>query len=488
MLTADLVRASTRGGVVRPRFLPTGDGAEAEAARARAAELAALFVAHVGCPRGELDRAVEDAIAGRPDFKLDRGLKKLLEDLSRFRGVPSDEAAARRAHVFRAAAAARRAAAAGAGGAFDRQAVLAQAAGALGVEPDRLEGELWGDLAEHELLEAVDAPGPEELVDRYNLALAQAMLLRATKLSVEVEGADPPRLRQLLRHVKFQGLLLGARRDGERVRLELDGPLSIFGSTPRYGPKMAGFLPALLLCPGWSLEARVQLGPRRREQTWRLDAAAGLRTRARDHGAWLPELVLAFARRFAEVAPGWTVDREVPLLNLGGEVVVPDFRFVHDATGWEGWLEVLGWWRKGAVAGRLQALAAHGAPRLVLALDQGLRLDAGALAGLVGPVVTFRELPDARKVKNALEDLRARDVAATPPRPARARGAAAKRAQATGSGAPPEGAEPAGVATPPADPAVEGPREGRPPGSATAAGEAAKPKVRRGRRRPDPPA
>lgn len=406
MLTADLLRASSRGGVVRPHWLPT-TGPGAEAARARAAELIDLFQAHVGRPRGALDEAIEARVAGRPDPKLDRGLVKLLEDRSTFRGLSPDEAAARRRAVFAAAAEARRAADPARDAPFDRAAVLAGVAAALGTTPARLDAELYGDLRENEVLEAWDALGPDELVERYNLALAQAVLLRALRLRVRVERADPPRLRQLLRHVKFHGLLTEARREGDAVLLELDGPLSIFSATPRYGVKMAGFLPALLLCEAWALEAEVQLGHARHRRRFVLDPGAGLRSRARDAGAWLPELVEAFERRFAEVAPEWRIDRAVPLLNLGGEVLVPDFRFVHAESGFEACLEVLGYWRRGAVDRRLAALREHGAPRLVLALDPSLKVGKEHLRGVEGPVVPFREVPDARKVKRALEDLRA---------------------------------------------------------------------------------
>ncbi|MCO5165015.1 MAG: DUF790 family protein [Planctomycetes bacterium] len=400
MLTADLLRATVRGGHVRPRWLPTA-GPAGEAARARAAELIAAFEAHVGRRRGALDEAVDLLVAGRPDPKLDRGLVKLLEDRATFVGLAPEEAGARRAAVFAAAAAARRA------GAFDRGAVLADVAARLETTAAALDDALYGDLREAEALEALEPVTPDELVERYNLSLAQAVLLRALSLRVTVERADPPRLRQLLRHVKFHGLLQAARREGDAVHLELDGPLSIFSATPRYGVKMAGFLPALLLCEAWRLEAQVQLGHGRHRRRFVLDPSAGLRTRARDAGAWLPELVEAFERRFAEVAPAWEVDRQVPLLNLGGEVVVPDFRFRHRASGFEAWLEVLGYWRRGAVDRRLAALRAHGAPRLVLALDPGLKVGPEQLRGLEGPVVTFREVPDARKVRRLLEAMHA---------------------------------------------------------------------------------
>lgn len=405
MLTADLLIASQRSGQVYPRYLPTeGDAAQAYLEQAR--QLIAIFEAHAGQPRAELDQALKQRTAGRPDFKLERGLAKLLEDKSEFVGLPHEAAAAQRQRLFAAAAEARRERR------FDRGSLLtAHELPADVAALDELRLSLYGDLKRNERLVGAELPDPEELLERYNLALAQAVLLRALELSVTVRWADPPRLRQLLRHVKFHGLLQEAtRRDDGGVFLRLDGPLSIFSATPRYGVRMAGFLPALLLCEDWELDASVQFGRGRRRRRFRLTPHTGLKSRRRDAGAWLPELVEAFADRFAELAgPAWEVDREVPFLNLGGEVVVPDFRFRHPASGWEGCLEVLGYWRRGGVARRLKVLRAHGQGNLIVAVDRSLKLGSEGVKGLKGPVLPFRDLPSARKVLKLLEGLRAGD-------------------------------------------------------------------------------
>ncbi|MGE0706577.1 MAG: DUF790 family protein [Planctomycetota bacterium] len=408
MLTGDLLVARVRRGLVQPGYLPVGEGEGADACRERAAELIGLFEAHVGKTQGELRDQLEERARGRPDFRLERGLAKLLEDRCELLGLEAEAAGRLRLELFARAAVARRE------GRFDRDALLDEvlAAGAdygLPAELGRegLETALYGDLKRNQTVLAFRGLRAAELVDRYNLALAQAVLLRAHGLRVEVLAADPPRLRQLLRLVKFHGLLtLAARLPDGRVLLELDGPLSLFGATARYGVKMAGFLPALLLCEDWRLEATVALGKSARSrQRFQLSPADGLVTHARDTGAWLPELVEAFASRFAELESEWRVDTKVPLISLGGEVLVPDFHFVH-ASGYEANLEVLGYWRRGGVARRLAALGEHGVPNLVLALDQGLKLCSEDVRGLEGPVVTFREVPNARTVLRALEKLR----------------------------------------------------------------------------------
>ncbi|MEZ6184638.1 MAG: DUF790 family protein [Planctomycetota bacterium] len=397
MLTADLLRARVKDGRVQPSYLPT-DGPRSDGWRALAQSLLEVYAEHVGRPRHELDDALEAITAGRPDFKVSKGFKKLLDDRSTWTGVAPALAAERREALFTAAARLRQA------GRFDRAQALAEAAASLELSVTALEAGLYGDLKANELLEAHDSLSPAELVDRYNLALAQATLLRAQTLKVEVRGAPPERLRQLVRHVKFHGLLTRCSRDGDTVRLELDGPLSLFEATPRYGVRMAGFLPALLLCHDWRLEATVQFGKGRRKRPFELDPSAELKTHRRDVGAWQPEHLRAFAARFAEVQDGYALDTEVEPLTLGETLVVPDYRFVHRESGWTGYLEVLGYWRRGSVNRRLEAIADHEAP-LVLALEKGLKVDRADVAKRPC-VVPFREIPNARKVHKALEALR----------------------------------------------------------------------------------
>ena len=85
--------------------------------------------------------------------------------------------------------------------------------------------------------------------------------------------------------------------------------------------------------------------------------------------------------------------------------MVPDFSFRH-TSGFVASLEVLGYWRRGAVAKRLELLREHGAPNLILALDQSLKLGKEGVKGLEGPAITFRDVPNGRTVLRTLERLR----------------------------------------------------------------------------------
>src|SRR5690606_29410133 len=102
----------------------------------------------------------------------------------------------------------------------------------------------------------------------------QAVLLRSVLVRAEVRGEKPARYRQLFRWLKFHRLLY--RVEGtmaEGYAFQIDGPLSLFSATNKYGLQMALFLPALLLCRDYRLDAELRWGPRREPRTFHLEAA-----------------------------------------------------------------------------------------------------------------------------------------------------------------------------------------------------------------------
>ena len=98
-------------------------------------------------------------------------------------------------------------------------------------------------------------------------------------------GETPARFRQLFRAVKFHRLICTIHETpGNRYTLTLDGPLSLFSSTQKYGLQLALFLPALLHCKAFDLRANVRWGAERKEKQFALSrprraavAPAGLR-------------------------------------------------------------------------------------------------------------------------------------------------------------------------------------------------------------------
>lgn len=422
MLTADLVEVAVRKGEIVPRWV---DAADPERL-ALAARLIETFEAARGRPRAELEAELAELTGSGTGFRFHRALAKLLADRCAFETASAAEPAAVREAVFEAAAAAWRAeehggdagSAACAAGAearrafhFDREAVLAAAGRDLGLAtgrdlPGGIEPALYADLKAEQVLAGWEPCEPGWLLNRYNVALAQGVLLRATALTLEIAGQDPRRYRALFRKVKFFQLLHRVEGDaGRGYTIRLDGPLSLFGASQRYGLQMASFLPTLLHFERWRLTAEVLWGPRRAARGFRLDAAAPLAPLGRLSGQWQPDEVAWLPERIAALDPAWEVAAGGELIDLGGQgVLVPDLAFRHRASGARAFLEVLGYWNRGAVARRLELLRRHGPPNLILALSKSLAAgEEDDLAGLPGEVHVYRSAPSARAIVAALD-------------------------------------------------------------------------------------
>lgn len=403
MLTADLVRARIIKKEVRPRYVSDRD----PEILGLAESVIEAFKTYEGRPRHELEEELGEILGADTDFLLHRALAKLLFDRCDFEASSVKPADELRDVLFTTAAEFyRRPLEEDAGPfAFDRTAVLAEAASKLEVESDELEAGLYADLKSEQVLTRWRPCGPEWLVRRYNVALAQGVLLRATELEIEVGSAQPKKHRELFRKIKFFQLMHRVNRTPEGGwRIVLDGPISLFKASGKYGVRMASFLPTLLHFDDWSLEASLQWGPKRRPCKFRLNAEKGLRSHTKLTGQWQPEELEWLPEQFDKLNSPWSVSTDGELVDLGGEgVLVPDFVFVHAETGRTVYMEVFGFWRKGAVESRLKLLRRHGPKDLILALSSSLATGREDLDELEGEVYIFRTHPIARKVLKVLE-------------------------------------------------------------------------------------
>lgn len=364
MLTADLVRASVRAGVVRPRFIDVGHPDHV----AQAAALVGLFAGCRGRTVGELDEALADHIGDSTDFALIRGLAKLLRDGAEVAVVAAAEPAAIRAAVFRAAGRCWPLRPGGGQGFGDRAAVVAEAAAALGIPVEAVEEGLFGDLAAEQRVTEVAILEPTDLLERYNLGLAQAILLRARSVTVELPGVSSARLRSIFRYIKFRRLMHRAVKTDGGYRLELDGPLSLFRQTQRYGLQLALILPGLALAERWSLTAEVVWGKERRALRFELDQDAPLVSRHKDVGTWVGDEEQHLQKAFRALDSPWKLSRVARAIDLGGrDVLVPDYVLRHE-DGREALLDIVWFWRKARFSDRLALLREYGPPNLIVAL------------------------------------------------------------------------------------------------------------------------
>lgn len=391
MLTGDLLRVRVTQKDLRPAFVDLKSPKVLE----RADALVALFREGVGSTRGELKAEVEGLIGDGLDVKVVRGLAKVLEDKAEWTSecpVPPEEL--RRAVYEAVGKAPGRAAAAAAWAALSQQHLR---------PVEELQALMFADRKDEQALVACPVPDGAWLLQRYNVALVQAALLRSESLEVVLKGASPERLTQLFRSVKFHGLMFRVLPEAEGVRLVLDGPASLVTHSTRYGLALAAWFPALLLqtC-AWTLKAELRWGERRLRKTMTLGHELGLRSHYRDIGAYTTRTEQWFQERFEALKTDWTLSREGAPINLGGEgVICPDFTFRKGER--VAHLEIIGFWRKDWLQRRITLLSKHGPGNLILAVSSKLDCAKGGITGFAGKVVSFKEIVPAKDVLAAVE-------------------------------------------------------------------------------------
>ena len=404
MLTGNLVRVRVAKGRVIPLYLPSDRVELLEVAES----LLLLFREGVGRTRGELEEDVEELVGDGIATLAHRGLAKVLEDRAEFEVVSAVVPETLREAVFTAAAEHRRTLrAAGHRAPFRRDEVLKQVAEALEIAPEQAAESLFADLKDENRLLSFEDIEARRLVERYNVALAQSVLLRSVLITVEIRREAPAGYRRLFRWLKFHRLLFRVEGSmAEGYVFQIDGPMSLFSATNKYGLQMALFLPALLLCRDFRLVAELRWGPQREPRTFQLDAGDGLVSHHRDSGTFIPAEQTAFVERFKQIAPAWEVHEATDIIELGREGVwVPDYRFVHKSTGVDVFVEVVGFWKRSSLDRLVRLLPEHGPSRYLLLISDRLKVDEDAVEALKGPVLKFKEIPNAAETLAALQKM-----------------------------------------------------------------------------------
>ena len=199
MLTGDLVRVRTSKERIIPLYLNRNSPQWLEAAES----LLAIFREGVGGTRGEIEEEIDDLFGGGGKATLvHRGMAKVLEDRAEFEVVADVPPEQIREQVFTAAAESRRRLRAArptqetrvslaSRPTFRRDEVLSSVALELKLPPETLLKALFADLRDENRLLKFQDMTAQRLIDRYNVALAQAVLLRSVRVDAEIRNEGP---------------------------------------------------------------------------------------------------------------------------------------------------------------------------------------------------------------------------------------------------------------------------------------------------------
>jgi uncharacterized protein len=218
----------------------------------------------------------------------------------------------------------------------ERGNVLDRVAWKLSIKSDDLEKALWADQEGNLVVKEFQPITPENLLRQYNLSLAQTLLFRATGMEIQIED----KYQEVFWKIKQLGLIYTILDD----KIYLDGPISLFKLTEKYGSSFAKLLPTIIASTRWKLNASIlkktQQGKRIYEFT--LD-----HTRRQILDKELAGGTVAFdssiEKDFYQFSfNGWVVCREPTVLKSGQYAFIPDFSLERNGT--KIYVEIIGFW------------------------------------------------------------------------------------------------------------------------------------------------
>ena len=297
----------------------------------------------------------------------------------------------------------------------ERKEIINSVSSRIRVSEDMIIRNMWADLEENMILQQFVTLEPKKLIAWYNLSLMQTLLFNSTNLEFNIHGGY--NWKRVLRAVKRLGLMYNLHyrqkeesraqkepssqkignnpadgnslhivddNDNNNILCSIDGPLSIFKLTDRYGTSIAKLLPSIIVTGNWSLKASIvrktsTMGKKIYEfmlssaESPSLPSESDLIVYNNDHikNTILERLSYSasspadpfdsnveqkFALKFKQFSNGWNLIREPnPLIVSNGKGFIPDF--VFEKYGIKVYLEIVGFWTNNYLVRKIQKIA-----------------------------------------------------------------------------------------------------------------------------------
>lgn len=255
---------------------------------------------------------------------------------------------------------------------LQRQNIIKQIAEHMHLQPKEAEVVMWSDKEENLILAQFDVITPKDLILWYNLSLAQTFLFKCTGLEFYVKGGI--HWKRVLRDVKKYGLMYSLEHEmyhdekdnkDSSIKCVLDGPLSLFKMTDRYGTSMAKLLPSIVGTPTWKISGSIVRKNESGQKIYEFELSSentkdfirkvidstyhsDMQNNSDNH-VYDSSSEAAFAKKFCQYFDqrdklGWKISREPDPLIANGKAMIPDFLF--ERFGQKVYLEIVGFWTK----------------------------------------------------------------------------------------------------------------------------------------------
>jgi predicted nuclease of restriction endonuclease-like RecB superfamily len=364
-LTADLAINYRRGQKIFPYTIKTDNADYLRDAR----NLIGIFQDFIGKTRGELERELEEFIGTGTDYKILRGLIKLLMDRCEFETSSVADPSEIRQKVFLEA----RKFQPVFPNADKRTEVLETVAKELNTTASIVESNLYADLPAQQHLISFETTSPNNLLDRYNLAQAQAILYKCIEMKIRVLPSTAENYRSIFGWIKHFGLIHSINGNATNgYEITLTGAASLFHRSQKYGIQMSVFLPALLLCGSWKMSAEISDKYGKTLFYELTSAQTELISDRYDEPEYENPLFEKLKKDWEKAKVTWRLIENNEVIDLGKTAFIPDFTLVSPNEE-KIYLDVLGFWTPKSLQKRLKEFKTANYNKFIVAAWQELR-------------------------------------------------------------------------------------------------------------------
>lgn len=366
MLTKDLLKFTKRSGKVHPKYLNSKDPVILDVAK----KLSDIYASASDQLMTELETQL-DSLFDQPAAYYS-GFCKLLNDRCKFHEDDGD-CMEQRWRWFKLSRELRHdmASAEASRSDFEQQFSLA-AEKSL----DTIKHELYSDLPSFRRLKSFESISPKGLIDRYNCAQIQGLLIHAQSMKVTINGRPSiEQKRALVQKLKFHRLLAQIDVDGDQMELDISGPLSLIDSRQTYGMRLSNFFPYILLFDKWTLSAELRLD--RQNLILELDQKKAIASHYKGLTGYIPPEFQNFLSAFnakATTTDDWRALQASDFIPLAGKsYLFPDMKISKSGNATV-YMEIFHRWHQFQLGERLDALAKTPGLRILLAICKSLKL------------------------------------------------------------------------------------------------------------------
>ncbi len=365
MLTSDLAINFRRGDKIYPRLIKTADAGFLR----DAANLIGIFEEFLNKTRGSLEAELEEYVGTGTDYRILRGLIKLLNDRAEFETAAPAEPVEIRRKVFLEAGKIQPVLP----GSENKQTVLELAAEEFHSDAATIFANLYADLSANQKMISFENLAPPDLLERYNLAQAQAILYKCVEMKIRVAPSDAANYRAVFGWIKHFGLIhsiIGNAASGYEITLT--GAASLFHRSQKYGVRMSVFLPALLLCKNWKMTAEISSKEKGNAFYELTSDQTDLTSCYFDEPAYENPDIEKLLKNWDKSANEWQLKENRQVIDLGKTAFVPDLVLISPRNV-KIYLDVLGFWTPKSLQKRLAEFEAANYKNFIIAASQELR-------------------------------------------------------------------------------------------------------------------